>query len=370
MHMRTIIVYHSLEATGSGRDPSVRSQNLNDRNFSSTQHAHNVRDHEAAARAATRQYGAADTPLSHAERARLSFPPQAPLQKAGGAAAYDQQGGRVVRHLGNLSGGADKSSRTVDDSDLKERQAMYRSAPRTKYGRDADLTVLGEVVLDDPSYTSHGGGERAAPDYYQAQSRQSPNGVTSNAFSVVDGSEQGSPVSFSSKAEIVASGQSYVVVAINELTVAFVHTPNSIANTRGAGGFYSNIGRSCQTGLPDIVVGDTNQRGMIAGLLGNRYRSVPPSEMTTVARPEGFTPSGTNSKRNYPFDQIAYNTETTEMLSAHFIPSDISGATISDHFGLIFCARKKATDGNTVAKRGFDGGADDNDQPLAKRRRV
>jgi len=335
MNKATIVVYHSLEATGSGKNPSVRSQNLNASSFSNTQHKHNLADYQDMNQRAVRRHGYpdAETHLSRKESAQFPRKPMAPLAKG----KWDEHAGRVVDHLGSLRGTADRHDRTSDDIDLEKRETMFRSASRTKFGRDADLTVLGEVVLDDPSYTSYLSGNRADPNFYQASSVPSQNGKTSNAFSVVDGFAPSGLVNFGSKATIVAKGQSYVVVKINELCIAFVHTPNKLANEPNAGGFYSAIIKDC---IPDIFVGDTNRRGMIGPILGGSYENVSPSRMTTVARPEGFVGGKTNSTRTQPFDQIAYNTNTTEMLSAHFIPSDVSGATISDHFGLIFCAKK------------------------------
>ncbi|GBQ67013.1 hypothetical protein AA103196_1572 [Ameyamaea chiangmaiensis NBRC 103196] len=364
MNKSTIIVYHSLEATGAGINPSVRSQNLSPRSHSNTQHTHNDRDYIDMKRDSVRRYGYpdAETFCAPAERARYPQKPQAPLATT----QWDEHAGRVVQHLGVLRGTADRSARASDDAELQRRTGMFRSASRQKFGRDADLTVLGEAVLDDPSYTARLNGNRADPAHYEAQSILSPNRKTSNAFSVVDGFDSGSALNFSSRATVVASGQSFVVVGINGLRVAFVHTPNSVANTPGARDFYAGV---LATGSVDILLGDTNRNGMIAQLLGPDYRNILPSQMTTVARPDGFPGGKTNSTRTKPFDQIVYNPETTEMVSAHFIPSDISGATISDHFGLILCARKKAGGGKKRDAQSMTGGVGtDSGAPHKKQR--
>ncbi|MCQ9154976.1 hypothetical protein [Acidomonas methanolica] len=362
MTRRTIITYHSLEASGSSNYRSAASQNLSANSFSQAQHDLNRRDHVTAA-------------IDDADpRARSR--PAAPLVRTGGQApdprrlvrpldaaiANARQAERVVDHVSFLRGTADRNGSAVDDLRLR---TMLRSAPRATYGRDADLTVIGEGYLDDPSYiaTFRQGG--LDPRGYRAEVSESPNRKTSNGFSFIDGCDESSSLNFSSRASFVGSGRSFLVLSVNDLVAAFIHTPNAIANKPAAGGFYSDIVRNYH---PDIVMGDTNERTSIAPRLGAPYAEFPRTRTPAFARPADFNLGmmGTNSTRKFFYDQIVYNTQTTEIESARYIPSDISGATMSDHFGLILCARKKTKRTRAEALSGPDlPGA-----PQAKRRRL
>lgn len=363
MTRRTIITYHSLEAAGSSKDPSVRSQNLSASSHSRKQHTANETDASRAYQQKISQLRQNGTYFDLEFPAPAQTGPAQPFTVSRNApaspGAYPAQANRVVSHVSTLSGTADRQMTSLDDS----RIGMLRTAPRATYGRDADLTVVGEAYLTDPSYTGILGSAGSDNRHYQARIAQSANGKTSNGFSWIDGF---SPdiTSFSSQARLVASGQSFVVIEVNDIVAAFVHTPNADAKVASkAAGFYAKI----KPYAPDIIMGDTNQNGSIAAFFGPTFQEFPRARTLVFARPPGFTLSGTNSVRDKFFDQIVYNAATTEIDSARYIPSDISGATMSDHFGLIVCARRK---GKPVHARDDDGNDDGSGGRTAKRQRT
>jgi len=146
-------------------------------------------------------------------------------------------------------------------------------------------------------------------------------------------------------ASMLGSGTGYVVFAISNLNIAFVHVPNAICKSVDkVAAFYKSIAQSAlATGkVIHLVIGDTNQTGadftskaLNTAFQTSAYKSALAG--TNISKIDNYqvTEQGTNSKGSMLYDVAVYRSDIVQITkNVAYISQSSSATTVTDHCGL------------------------------------
>jgi len=146
-------------------------------------------------------------------------------------------------------------------------------------------------------------------------------------------------------ASFVAEGDGYVVYAIANLNVVFVHVPNKIAKTGSdTAAFHKAIAQGLLSNgkIIHLVIGDTNQgsadftmQALNTAFQTKAYANALTGGTITKIDNYGVTEQGTNAKGTQLYDVAVYRSDVVQLKGNVAYLSQSSGAvTVTDHCGL------------------------------------
>jgi hypothetical protein len=204
-----------------------------------------------------------------------------------------------------------------------------------------DIMVIGELDTSHADFSSMIGGTDTSLTAH-------PSKKACQSFTAISQTQVASCLTF------LKSGEGFVVYAVGDLTVVFVHVPNRIATSSSeTQQFYYNIAHSlaAKSKQIDLIIGDTNQprfnfSAEVLNIAFGTKAYINASSTASIVKYDNWQveEKGTNSTGTKMYDVAVYRSDVNDVKAGPvYISQSSGGITVTDHCGVGLTIERKKT---------------------------